>query len=36
MAFILQQILVGLALVWALRVLWGEVRVLMEEMDEDV
>ena len=31
MAYIAQQILVGLGLVWAVRVLWGEVRGLMEE-----
>lgn len=34
MAFILQQIFVGCAWVWALRALWGEVRVLMEEAKE--
>ena len=34
MAYMLQQVLVGLGLVWALRALWGEVRVLMEEAKE--
>lgn len=33
MAYILQQIFVGCAWVWVLRVLWGEVRALMEEVE---
>ena len=31
MAYIAQQIFVGLGLAWSLWVLWGEVRALMEE-----
>mgnify|MGYP000308738072 CR=1 FL=1 len=31
MAYIAQQVLVGLGLAWALWVLWGEVRGLMGE-----
>ena len=34
MAYIVQQVLVGLGLVWALRALWGEVRALIEEAKE--
>lgn len=34
MAYILQQILVGLGLVWAVWVLWREVRGLMEEAEK--
>lgn len=34
MAYVLQQVLVGLAWVWVLWALWGEVRALMEEMKE--
>ena len=34
MAYIMQQVLVGLGLVWALRALWSEVRWLMEEAKE--
>ena len=33
MAFILQQIFVGCAWVWVLRVIWHEVRGLMEEAE---
>lgn len=33
MAYIAQQILVGLGLVWAVWVLWGEVRGLLEEAE---
>lgn len=31
-AYVLQQALVGLGLVWALWALWGEVRALIEEI----
>ena len=34
MAYILQQVFVGLGLIWALWALWGEVRALMEEEEE--
>ena len=34
MAYILQQVFVGLGLIWALWALWGEVRALMEEGEE--
>ena len=33
-AFMLQQVLVGLGLVWALWALWNEMRWLMEEAKE--
>ena len=33
MAYIAQQVLVGLGLAWALWVLWGEVRGLMEDLE---
>lgn len=34
MAYIAQQIFVGLGLAWALRTLWGEVRGMLEEAAE--
>lgn len=33
MAYVLQQVLVGLAWVWVLWALWGEVRGLLEEVE---
>lgn len=35
MAYILQQVLVGLGLVWALRALWGEVRGLLADLERE-